>query len=629
MAAHNGPLNDIERIAFESLIRRDLAAEQCLQDQLLFVQADANRAQLAAQSSRRRSQTATSALEAGQTTITSLTRLQKAIKHAVDVHITNEDSTDDIKPIWRQILPLADALLKELNTLASRSPSHTASLLAQAVVQDNIKAAAERSLAAIKTSLASIRNSISEKKLLLHPLRRVPTEILEIVFLCVVNADRERLREGFLKTSVQPLKDTLHLAPFTLAAVCRRWRGIATELPCLWTFLLLPRVSPNVNYLGRPLGTTIGADRFDRSLALSKDKELELTIYGNASPDLTFGRGISPYLNKVAIMSRVAHLNIIGVQAIAAGLPSAKVVHIYGSATGYLQPAPLGYSQPAYSQPAPPGSGQWPPFGYGHPAPLAPYLAHKQLLSINVATGAFLGAAEIVFHQSIPNMLSVTTLQTLHLRVTHGAVIRSLDSILRSLRNLRHLLLTSPSDVALHPPPFGFGTPSGPTTVMSSLATLTVTSNFLTKLSHGLLRGLLLPSLTTLILADIFNLGNVESVNGLQGIISSVTHVEFHRVSSRMPQVPMMRALLERIPNLVCLTLVGTALGPGLTALSSAPRITVGQLVVKGSDTEGGEINNYVQQVAMNRIFGVRVAVSLVDCPRILPHFRSQLFSEL
>ena len=607
MIAHNAPLSDIERIALESLIKRDSDAEQCLQNQLLFVQAEANRAQLAAQYSRRRSQTATSALEASQTATTSLIVLQRVTKQAVDVHVTNEESTDEIKPIWERILPLVEALLQELNTLASRSPSHTTSLLAQAAVHDNIKAAAEKSLAALKASLRSIRNSTSEKKLLLHPLRRVPTEILEIVFLYVVNADRERLREAFMKTSVQRLRDTLHLAPFAVAAVCRRWRDIATALPYLWTFLLLPRVSPNVNYLGRPLGTIIGADRFDRSLALSKDKELELTIYGNTSPDLSFGRSIFPYLNKAAIMFRVTHLNIIGVQSIAAGLPNAKVVHIYGSTTGYLQPAP-------------PGPGQW-------PLSLAPYSAHKQLLSINLATGAFLGAVEIVFHQSIPNTFSVPTLHTLHLHVTDGAVIRSLDSILRSLPNLRHLLLTSPSDVALLPPPFGFGAPSGPIVAMNSLATLTMTSNFLPKLSVGLLRGLSLPSLMTLILADIFNLGHVESVNGLQGIIFCVTHVELHRVSSSIPQVSMIRALLERIPNLLCLTLVGTALGPGIAALSSPPMISVGQLVVKASDTEGRDVNNYVQQLAM--IFGSRVRVSLVDCPRVLPHFRSQLLSEL
>src|SRR5260370_20921747 len=105
----------------------------------------------------------------------------------------------------------------------------------------------------------------------------------------------------------------------------------------------------------------------------------------------------------------------------------------------------------------------------------------------------------------MPNTLQVTTLHPLPLRVAQNPKIQSLDGILRSLANLRHLLLTSPSDVTLQPPPLIFG---APIVAMNYLATLTVTSNFL----PGLLRGLSLPSLATLIFADIFNSGNVASI---------------------------------------------------------------------------------------------------------------------
>ena len=583
MTTHNGPLSDIEQIAFASLIKRDLDTEQCLHNQLLFVQAETNSAQLAAQFYRWRSKTATSALEASQSTITSLIWLQGTIQQAVNAHFTGDKSTEEIKPIWQRILPLAETLLQELNTIAAKTPNHAASLLAQAAEQDSIKGAAEKSLAAINQSLTSIRKCISEKKLLLHPLRRVPTEILAIVFQYVVNADRERIREGFLKSSVQPFKDTLHLAPFALAAVCRRWRSVSIAFPCLWTFLLLPRRSLTLNYFSRPPGV-IGIDRFDRSLALSKDKELEVTIYVNPSPHYRIDYGISPYISKVGRTSRVAQLNIIGAQSIAAGLPNAKVVHIYGS-TGYVQSTPF---------------------------------------TLNVEAGAFLGTVEIVFHQSIPKTLSVTTLHTLHFHlITQVAGIQFLN-ILRSLPNLRHLLLTSPSDVTLQPQFFGFGAPSGPIMATSHLATLTVTSNFLPEISRSLLRGLSLPSLTTFILADIFNSGSAASVTGLQGVISTITHVELHQVSSTIPQAPTIRAILERIPNLLCFTLVGTSLGHGITALSSPPGFTVRKLVVKASDTDGIEVSNYVQKVRTNQVFG-EVTVSLVDCPRILPHIRKLL----
>jgi len=221
MTTHNDPLNDIERIAVESLIERDLDSERYLQNQLTFIRAKVKGAQLAARSSRKCHKTTTSALKASQTTIKSLNGLKSAIKRAVDTHTDNEKSTEEVKAIWGRILSLADALLQELKTFASKSPSHTAPLLANAATQDSIKAAAGKSHAAIDQSLVSVRNSISEKKFLLHPLRRVPAEILQIVFQYVVNADRERIREAFQVTSVRDLADdpppkttsTLHLSP--------------------------------------------------------------------------------------------------------------------------------------------------------------------------------------------------------------------------------------------------------------------------------------------------------------------------------------------------------------------------------------------------------------------------------
>ena len=592
MTTHNDPLSDVERIAVESLIETDLDTEQCLQNHLAFIQAKAHGARLAAQSSRRCGQTTTSALNASQTTITSLIGLKSAIEQAVDAHISRERSTTEIKAIWKRILPLADALLQELRTFASKSPSHTAPLLANAAIQDSIKATAEKSLAVIVQSLVSVRNSISEKKLLFHPLRRVPTEILEIVFQYVVNADRERIREAF---SAQPreAKDHLHSAPFTIAAVCRRWRSIATVLPCLWNFLLLPSVSPRSEY-SQPLRSTISvaADRFDHSLALAKGEDLELTIYGHPIPML------SSFLGKVARRSKVAQLNIIGAEAIAAGLPNAKAVHVYN-----------------------------PNYEYDLEGTRA------DLVFIDVSTGAFHGAAEIMFHNLAPSTLSVTTLHTFHLHITWCAIIDTvrLGRTLRSLPNLRRFLLTSPYDVSLEH--FSFEVPPAQVVEMQHLEMLTVTSNFLSKICHELLSQFSLPSLTTLILADIFTRSGVTDVNNFQCILSNVTHLALHRVwpnwsqGWRDPhlktQAAGIRDLLEAIPKLLYLTLVGPALEPGIKALSNPPRvITLGQLVVEASDTEGTVVHNYVR--AVNQIGG-QVAVSFVNCPRILPHIRCQL----
>jgi len=592
MTTHNDPLSDVERIAVESLIERDLDSERYLQDQLTFIRAQVKGAHLAARSSRKCHKTTTSALKVSRAAATSLNGLKSAIKRAVDAHTDSERSTEDVKAIWQRILSLADALLQELKTFAAKSPSHTAPLLANAAIQDSIKAAAGKSHAAIDQSLVSVRNSIYQKKLLLHPLRRVPTEILEIVFQYVVNADRERIRKDFSRTLLQNFgdrlhpNDLLHSAPFTIAVVCRRWRSIATVLPCLWTFLILPPVSLNLEY-SQPLGSTISVatNRFDRSLALAKGEELELTIYANPIPMS------SSFLSKVARRSKVAQLNIIGAEVIAAGLPNAKVVHVYSPISEY-----------------------------------ALERNHTCLPFTHVRTGAFLGTAEIVFHYSAPTTLSVTTLHALHLHVTWEASIDTgcLGRTLQSLPNLRRFLLTSPYDAPLKH--FSSEVPSAQVVEMRHLEMLTVTSNFLREICHELLSRFSLPSLTTLILADIFTRSGVADVNNFQCILSNVTHLAIHRVwpnPSPKSQATAIRALLEAVPNLLCLTLVRTALKPGIKALSNPPRvITLGQLVVEASDTEGTAVHNYVR--AVNQIGG-QVAVSFVKCSRILPHIRSQL----
>jgi len=344
-------------------------------------------------------------------------------------------------------------------------------------------------------------------------------------------------------------------------------------------------VSQDLEY-SQLLSTTISfdTDRFDRSLALAKGEgeELELTTYGDPIPIS------SSFLSKVARRSKVVQLNIIGAEAIAAGLPNAKIVHFY---------SPI--SSLALS---------------GHPTPL-PF--------INVSTGAFLGTTEIAFHDSTPTTLSVTTLHTLHLHLTWGALISidRLDRTLRSLPNLRHFQLTNPYDVVLEH--FSLKVPPARVVEMRHLAMLTVTSNFLREICHELLSRFSLPSLTTLILADIFTLKDVADVNSFQCILSNVTHLAIHEFWFPKSQATAIRALLEAVPNLLCLTLVGTALKAGIKALSSPPSIiTLGQLVVEASDTEGTAVLNYVRAVNQT---GGQVAVSFVNAPRILPYIRSQL----
>jgi len=121
------------------------------------------------------------------------------------------------------------------------------------------------------SGMASIaRRSITNKQNgVLHPLRRLPEEILlEIFERC---ADEE-VQEWFKYDYSAPNPKF----PTQMAGVCRRWRSIALSCPRLWRRILAPayviRGIPNLCLVER------GTDHFRRGLQLCKGVNLELTI---------------------------------------------------------------------------------------------------------------------------------------------------------------------------------------------------------------------------------------------------------------------------------------------------------------------------------------------------------------
>lgn len=86
-----------------------------------------------------------------------------------------------------------------------------------------IEASAAQSLFSIELGLGAIATSISEKKRMVHPIRRLPTEVLERIFTEFVEEDRCRLTVNFHEY-FDEMKRTLHFAPFVISSVCRRWR---------------------------------------------------------------------------------------------------------------------------------------------------------------------------------------------------------------------------------------------------------------------------------------------------------------------------------------------------------------------------------------------------------------------
>jgi hypothetical protein len=126
-------------------------------------------------------------------------------------------------------------------------------------------------------SMASIaRESItSTQNGVLHPLRRLPEEILLQIFERCANEEAQGWFEYNWSLAPSPK------SPTRMAGVCRRWRSIALSCPRLWRRVLAPAYVTRVDYGAyRPYQCTftLGNDHFRRTFQLCGGVNLELTI---------------------------------------------------------------------------------------------------------------------------------------------------------------------------------------------------------------------------------------------------------------------------------------------------------------------------------------------------------------
>ncbi|KIY64010.1 hypothetical protein CYLTODRAFT_359122, partial [Cylindrobasidium torrendii FP15055 ss-10] len=89
-------------------------------------------------------------------------------------------------------------------------------------------------LAVLEAEHETVLESLGEMGTVLHPVRRVPDEVLGEIF-SAANANNppptfQQLCTGAFQDSLAEL----HYAPWTLSKVCRNWRHVATSRASLW-----------------------------------------------------------------------------------------------------------------------------------------------------------------------------------------------------------------------------------------------------------------------------------------------------------------------------------------------------------------------------------------------------------
>lgn len=134
-------------------------------------------------------------------------------------------------------------------------------------------------VSSISTMVSTTMGTIQKKRQgLLHPIRRLPAEMLEEIFLACVHEETRGWLDDPARTPDLPKAAT------RVASVCRFWRSVALQCPRLWRCLRAPtQYNKPIPY--RPYNIVIasGVDHFRNSLQLRGGAAVELTIPYQAS----------------------------------------------------------------------------------------------------------------------------------------------------------------------------------------------------------------------------------------------------------------------------------------------------------------------------------------------------------
>ncbi|KAK0460410.1 uncharacterized protein EV420DRAFT_1216134, partial [Desarmillaria tabescens] len=77
-------------------------------------------------------------------------------------------------------------------------------------------------------------DNLTIAKKILHPIRRLPTDVLRETFLACVESPVQCLFSNFIVDSMDLLQ-----GPWAVSHVCRRWRDIAINTARLWCCMSL------------------------------------------------------------------------------------------------------------------------------------------------------------------------------------------------------------------------------------------------------------------------------------------------------------------------------------------------------------------------------------------------------
>ena len=498
-------------------------------------------------------------------------------------------SIDAAKRSWESVADVVEILLVQMESLKLATLSHAKCMARELGAHKSIGQQSQISVDSLTPSIDALTHSITQKRAILHPIRRVPTEILEQIFELATLDERLTLRRDLDPKQIYNAKEraysTIPRIPTILASTCRRWRTIALNMARLWSFLRVPRL---VKYASTGTQKTyvVGLSPFQQAKSCLGDSKCELVV----GPSFDWGM-VTEHLRSIPA-SQISTMNMV------------------------LPPDRLDFSQ----FPIPSVLRIFGEDAYWRPPPLLP--------SISLPTSVLATTRELSCYCVLPAVdapiLSVTSFS---LTINYETRFPDLGLLLARFPNLTALILNVIFDRLA--PQLTF-TPLH----HARVRTLSITESVIPHLCASLQRGALsLPSLTHFILLSIGMGYDTGDWSQLQSMLVNVTCFEIRDVWEEDwgSFIPHIRQLLDAMPLLQQVTLFDTAVDDGLEALLVAPIKRIGTLIIADSKTDGSNVKSYYDALGSGSADppddNPGLSIQFMNCPYILPYIREQLSS--
>ena len=499
-------------------------------------------------------------------------------------------STDTAKRVWESVADVVENLLVQIESLKLITSSYTECMATELDAHERIAQQRQISLDSLTQSIDAVTYSMNHKRSILHPIRRMPTEVLERIFELATLDERSTLQGNLIDRqthhkSIGALYCTIPRVPTILASVCRRWRTIALNLPLLWSFLRVPTLEKYL--LPRPGPARVcdvGLSTFQQARSCIGTCECEVVVGPTDNWTMTNQHLSSIPTSQIFTMNIVSPLDGLDFSR----FPTANVLRIIRRGT--LSVVEVAVPPPSYTLP----------------------------------TSVLANTRELDFHHALPAVntpiLSVTSFS---LSFNKNACFLDLGHSLANFPNLTALVLSANIDTLYRQTAF---TPLRHSRIRTLSITDTVIPHFYLLLTKGALS---LPSLTHFILLDICPpLHNKGGWDALESLFVNVTRFDI-RAATQRNCGSSIRELLDTMPLLQQFTLFGNAVDDGLESLLITPIKRIGKLVVSDSKTDGSTVQSYYDALSSESgecpDDNVDILIQFVNCPCILPRIREQL----